>query len=734
MSAAPALASWNAGEFSPLLASRIDYSKYATGASVLENFIPTVQGPLIKRGGTRFVAEVKASSKQTWLTTFEYNVSNAYVLEFGDAYIRFFTQHAQLVDSSVPVEVVSPYVQADLFNSDGTSRVRTAQSGDLLYITHGSHEPRVLTRTSATAFSLSAFRPDGGPFKDLNITATTVYASAATGTGITLTASSSIFQAGHVGSLFLLEAKDTNSIPAWEVGKTITAGDTRIVGSRVYEALTSGTTGSKTPVHTSGAFYDGDPGVQWQFLNAGFGWARITAYTSGTQVTADVVSRVPAGAVGGANATTRWAHAAWSSVEGWPTDVTFFRERLVFARGQQIWMSTAGGFSDFSARNPNGEIAADQAISITIASGSINEIQWLMSDQFLIAGTAGGEFIIGELTNGQPLGPGNIKAKLQSRFGSRAIVPVSAGASVLFVQRSGRKVRELVMNAGGDGYDSTDRTALANHIGKSGIVDMDYSQEPYSVAWATRADGRLVGFTWNAEQNVWAWHPHSIGAGFVESVAVIPSPDQSRNELWLIVRRTVNGQTKRYVEYMEAEWTEESAQSSAFYVDSGLSYSGSSVSALTGLGHLEGMTVSVLVDGSPHPSRVVSSGAITLQRSGAVVNVGLPYSAKMRTMRLEAGARNGTAQGKTKRITRVVYRFDKTASGQFGPNFTDTDEFNFRTASDLMDQPVPLFTGDVTVAWPGGYETDGYICYIDELPLPVTLCGVFPTVETQDGQ
>lgn len=730
MSAAPALASWNAGEFSPLLSSRIDYSKYPTGASVLENFIPTVQGPLIKRAGTRFVAEVKNSADRPWLTTFEYNVTNAYVLEFGDEYIRFFTQHGQLV-SGTPVEVVTPYTIADLYNADQTSRVRTAQSGDFLYITHGGHEPRVLTRTSATAFNLSEFRPDGGPFKDLNTTATTVYSSGATGS-VTLTASAGIFEAGHVDSLFLIEAQETNGIKAWEVGKTIVIGDLRIVGSRVYEALTAGTTGSRTPVHTSGAFYDGDPGVQWQFLHAGFGWVRITGYTSATQVSADVVSLVPA--VGSGEATTRWAHSAWSSVEGWPTDVTFFRERLVMARGQQIWMSTAGGFNDFSARNPNGEVAADQAIAITISSGNINSIQWLMSDQFLIAGTAGGEFIIGELTNGQPLGPGNIRAKLQSRFGSRAIVPVTAGASVLFVQRAGRKVRELVMNAGGDGYNSTDRTALAEHITKTGLVDMDYAQEPYSVAWGTRADGRLVGFTWNAEQNVWAWHPHSIGSGAVESVAVIPSPDQARNELWLIVRRTIDGQAKRYVEYMEAEWTDESAQSAAFYVDSGLSYSGLlPVASLTGLDHLEGMTVAVLVDGSPHPSRVVSGGSIDLQRQGAVVHVGLPYSAKMRTMRLEAGSRNGTAQGKTKRISKVVYRFDKTASGRFGPSFDETDEFNFRTRSDLMDQPVTLFTGDKEALWPGGYETDGYISFIDDLPLPVTLCGVFPTVETEDG-
>lgn len=731
--AAPALVSFSAGEFSPLMAGRINFDKYPAACETLENFLPTVQGPVIKRAGTRYVAPIKDSTKRAWLTTFEFNVTNAYVVEFGDLYVRFFTQHAQLV-SGTPVEVVTPYAQASLFDSNNICRIRTAQSGDLLYINHGDYEPRTLKRTTSTTFAIDTFRPIGGPFKDQNITPTTVYASAATGS-ITLNASAAIFLPGHVNALFLLESKDTNSIMAWEPGKAVLLNDLRRVGRRVYQALNAATTGTETPVHTEGAYFDGNAGVQWQFSDAGFGYVRIDSYVSPTQVNATVISPIPVNAVGSGNPTTRWAHGAWSTVEGWPTDVAFFRERLVFARGQTLWLSTAGGFDDFSARNANGEIVADQAITITIASGKINDIQWVLADKYLLAGTAGAEFSIGELSNGQPLGPGNIRAQLQSQFGTRPIVPVQAGASIMFVQRAGRKMREILYNYTADGYQSFDRSVLAEHITKTGVVDMDYAQEPYSIVWCTRADGRLAAFTWNSEQNVWAWHNHTIGGGAVESVAAIPSPDGSRNELWLIVNRTIGGVTKRYVEFMEAEWAEGVPQSSAFYVDSGLTYSGVSVNTVTGLGHLIGQTVKVLVDGSTHPDRVVSvAGSIALQRPGAVVQAGLPYAAKLKTMRIEAGAQNGTAQGKTKRFSKVTFRVLNSSSGQFGATFEQMDTITYRIPSDQMNQPVPLFTGDKLQSWPGGYETAGQIAFYDDLPLPLTLVAILPIVSTEDAR
>lgn len=734
--ASPAITAFNAGELSPALDGRTEFAKYGSGCRTLQNFIPTVQGPIEQRPGFRFVAEVKSSATRAWLARFEFNVDNAYVLEFGNLYVRFYALHGRLESPPLtPVEVVTPYTSASLFNADGTCKMRVAQSGDFLYLFHPDYEPRILKRTSPTTFTIETYRPTGGPFKDLNITTTTVYASAETGAGISLTASTGIFQPGHVGSLFLLEAKSTNSITAWEVGKAITVGMRRRVSNRVYEALNSATTGTATPVHTTGALFDGDGGVQWQFRDAGFGYARITSYTSSTLVNADVIQRLPADVVSSGNASTRWAHGAWSSVEGWPTNVAFFRERLVAARRNEVWMSVASDFTDFSDRGPNGDITADQAVALVVASGEINDIQWLMPTSDLLAGTAGGEFSIGELSNGDPIGPSNVRVRLQSRYGSRAMAPVQAGSAVIFVQRAGTKVREITYDFASDGYQSTDRTALSDHITRGGITDMEFAQEPYSVVWAVRADGKLLGFTWNAEQNVWAWHPHVLGGGrLVEAVTSIPSPDGRSNELWIISSGIVNGTMRRYVEYLEAGWQDDQPQSAAFYVDCGLSYNGAPATTISNLGHLEGETVKVLADGSPHPDRVVTGGQITLQRSASVVHAGLGMSAKVCPMRIEAGSANGTAQGKTKRMHRVIFRFRNTSSGKYGPAEDQLDEFTFRNASDPMDQPVPAFTGDKVVSWSGGYESDGLIWYVNELPLPSTLVAIYPQIQTQDAR
>ena len=232
----PALTNFNAGEFGPGLAARIDFQKYSNGCKTLDNYIGTVQGPAKQRAGERFVAEVKFSANRTWLTRFEYNVTNAYNLEIGDQYARFYTQRGRLESPpGTPVELVLPYLQADLFNTDLTCRLRMAQSGDFLYVAHGTYEPQTITRTSSTAFALAPFRPDGGPFKDTNDTATTVYASAETGVGIALTASAAIFLAGHVGALFRLENKNVNAIPAWEVGKAVLLADRELAAGRTRE-------------------------------------------------------------------------------------------------------------------------------------------------------------------------------------------------------------------------------------------------------------------------------------------------------------------------------------------------------------------------------------------------------------------------------------------------------------------------------------------------------------------
>ncbi len=768
--ASPIQTSFNAGEFSPAMEGRVDLDrKYPSACKQLIGFVPMIQGPARRRSGTRFVSEVKDSSDRTWLVRFEFAETDAYILEFGDQYIRFYTNHGQVLDSGSPYEVATPYTAADLLGNNGTLRLRTVQSGDVIYIVHPSHAPRKLSRFGATNWTLTEVEFRAGPFLDIDPDAsTTVYASAQTGS-VTITASASLFASSDVGSLFLLEEQDLSAIKPWASGQELSVGQgsngvnvsgiLRRSDGKTYKCVTSDyapaaspakviRTGGDRPVHTSGVAADGDgqplqpdnsdptvyrQGVDWEFQDPGYGWVKITAYTSATQVTATVISSLPLGVTTASNTTNRWAFGRWSETRGWPDNVVFYRERLTFSTGQILNFSVAGDFENFASKNDSGEVAADQAITIEISSDTVNDVQWLMPADGLLIGTAGGEFVCQELTMDEVFGPGNVKIVQQSTYGSRSVIPLQIGESVIFVQRAGRKLRELQYEFASNGYKSVDLSVFAEHITRSGINDIVYQQEPHSIIWCSLINGGLVAFTFNREQDVLGWHRHPIGGdGIVECMEVIPCPDGTQDDLWMIVRRTIDGSTKRYIEYLEQDFTDESDIEDAFFVDSGLTYDGSPATTISGLGHLEGEEVSILVDGATHPRATVASGSVTLQRAGSKVHIGLPFETLLQTLRLEAGAADGTAQGKTKRITKVVVRFLATVGAQAGVNPADLDEIQFRSPSVPMNQAIPPFTGDKLVEWSGGYDFDGYMYISQPQPLPMTIVALMPQVITQD--
>lgn len=828
--ASPLFSNFNSGELSPLLFGRADFEKYPNGASRMLNFIPTTQGPNVRRAGTMFGGQTKNNSK-VLLVPFEYSVTQAYVLEFGNLYVRFWTfdpitkVRGLLMNGGVPVEVVTPYAQSDLFNADGTPALAFAQSGDFMYLAHRRHRPRLLKRVTATSFEIEVFQPKGGPFEDLITDDATLTYSATEGDTV-IKSDRPIFLPEHVGSLLQIERDSANSIPPWEVDKDVSAGDLRRSDGSVYTALNGGKTGSNRPVHKEGSMSDGT--VTWEYTDSGIGYLLITEYVSETEVKGEVQDALPAehglrvvgitwtggnnfrvttskphglsngdivriggvkdtmrykaGAInryvnnyvngeftvasvdstsfvvtktgyvvasysysqGGAISTSsgtmdiktsRYAFGAWSEASGYPSAVAFFRERLWFARDQRVWGSVSADFSDFSAKQ-YGEITDDMAISVMLTSGRINDVQWMAGDKDLVIGTSGAEFGLGELSNGDPLGPSNRRLSLMSQFGSRAIIPIKNNESLFFVTRSGLKARETYYDFGSDGYKSTDLTVLSEHITRSGLVAAAFQADPDMVVWCIRADGTLVGFTWNNEQQVRGWHPHDVG-GQVQSIATIPAAEGDRSELWMCVKRNIDGQDRYYVEYMARPFRDGDDVRKQIYSDSALVYDGPATKRINGLEHLIGKEVSVLSDGAPHPNVTVDEeGGIELQRAASVVVAGLPYKSFWRSMPIEAGARDGTAQGKTKRIHKVVYRFYNTGSATAwsGSDDCEKEQVVFRAAGDAMSKPVPLYTGDKIISWAGGYDSTGYIALEVNQPVACTLIAVMPQVHTYDAR
>jgi hypothetical protein len=731
--ASPIITSFNGGELSPLLAGRVEVAKYAIGCKTMEGFIPVTQGPAVARPGFRLVEEVKNSASRTWLVRFEFSEDDASIIEVGDRYMRFYANRGQIITGpSTPYEIVTPYLAADLTNADGTFALRCTGTGDEVFIVHPKYPPQLLSRFGATNWTIAPVVCSPPPFATQNSTATTVYASASTGVGVALVASAAVWTAADIGNYFYLGERTVVDVKQWEAAKAITAGMVRRSNGLNYVALNAATTGSIKPTHVSGAVYDGDSGVQWQFQDPGYGWIKITAVTDSTHATGDVVSAIPGGAVGVAQASTRWAHQAWNATDGYPTVVTFFRERLVFARDATLWFSVSGDFQNFTYQI-DGAVTADSGFDRTISSDLANAIRWLSPGDVLLVGTLGDEWAIVESNSQAAFGPTNCKTARQSAYGSCLVAPERVADDTIFIQKSGRKARAMKFDFAQNGYASPDVTVFAPHVTRSKIIDMAYMQEPWNVLWACRGDGQLVGLTYNREQDVIAWHRHPLPGGAVECLECIPAPGGERDDLWTIVRYTINGVTRRFVAYLADEDNEEMDPSDWVYSDMALTYRGAATTAISGLNHLEGQLVWVLVDGTRHPDRTVTAGAITLQTAGSVVTVGLPSPATLQPMPLEGGTQGGTSQGKKKRAHEVQFRVDRSY-GRAGPSAAQAQELKLRTPAVPMGEGPPPTTGDCPLTWPGGYDPTMPIMVFKDRAMPLTVCAILPQFEASEGK
>ena len=419
-----------------------------------------------------------------------------------------------------------------------------------------------------------------------------------------------------------------------------------------------------------------------------------------------------------------------------PSVVSFFEQRLVFGNTnnnpQTLFFSKNGDYDNFTVGTND-----DDALIYTIASNQVNAIRYLSATRVLTVGTSGGEYVLTS-TNDGPVTPTTTLIRKYSNYGTSQIEPVQVADVTLFVQRGSRKIREFkfVGDVNTGGYQAPDMTILAEHVTKGGITQMAYQQEPDSVVWCIRADGTLLGMTYRREEEVVAWHKHVLGGAFgsgqavVESIATLPT-DTGEDALFMIVKRTIDSVTKRYVEKLKP-FDFGSVSTAAHFVDSGLSYSGSSTTTLSGLYHLRGQTVDVLANGSSHPTATVSSGGITLNFGATTAAVGYSFTSAMKTLRIEAGSADGTSQGKPKRIHGITLRLFETVGIEVGNSPTDVDRIPFRDSSMAMDAAVPLFTGDKDIEFRGGFDEDDRIYIQQSQALPMTILAFYPRLNTFD--
>ena len=670
-----------------------------------------------------------------------------------------FTTYTSGGTASKIVEVTTTYTTAQL------PEIKFTQSADVMYLTHSSHPVRKISRTSNTDWTITDVTFINGPYLDENATTTTLTPSARTGS-ITLTASADTFVSTDVGRLVKIYngyVKITSFTSATSVDATVQTDELGV--AEILPSYASNTI----------SFVEGDPSATGsshndfirdsdkQFVVEGF-TEGMTITASGAsngannrdyeivKVTSDEITLVPVDdvvnesasntitLVGKLNATDEFSLGAFSETTGFPRACAFYEQRLVFAgttsQPQALFFSVAGDFENMTESDSD-----SSAMNYTIGSNQVNRILYLASARSMVVGTTGGEFVVRASGTDEPITPTNIQIKQQATYGSADVQPVQAGSYTLFVQRAKRKLRELGYVYDTDAYQAVDLTILADHVSENGLVELAYQQEPFSLVWAATGDGRLIGMTYRREEQVVAWHQHKLGGsftsggttynhGFVENLAVIPG-ELNQDNLYMVVKRTINGATRRYVEILSAIDFGTDIQD-AIFVDSSLTYSGSSTSSLSGLDHLEGQTVSVLEEGAAHPDKTVSSGSISTDRATTKAQVGLGYTSTLKTVRLEAGSASGTAQGKIKKIHSVIIRFFRTVGCSVGTSIDNTDTIPFRDSSDPTDTAVPLFTGDKTIEAQPSWDTEGSIVVKQTQPLPMTIVGIYPRVVVQD--
>lgn len=776
------------GELSPSLRGRTDLPEYRNGAETIENFITLKQGGALFRSGTSYVADVKDSAVFTRLVSFIFSVTQTYILEFGDLYIRFYRDSGQLKQVSgdpsegTITEVVSPYTTAQL------RALKFTQSADILYITHPDHEPRELRRTAGndtdpTTWTLATFDMQDGPYLKINTTSTTFKASALTGS-VTITASSKTgvnggdgFKTSDIGRLIRMTSEDS---------------------------------------------------LRW-------GWLEITAFTSTTVVTATVKNTLGLNGIPN-ETTTDWRLGAWGGTRNWPWTANFHQQRLWFGgtddQPQRLDGSRVGDFNQFGPTKNDEVIARDSdGLTFIISDNQVNAIRWLASAaQGILVLTEGGPFL-GRSSGGQfdPITPTNFGITAQTNYGAHETVrPYRAGEAILMPLTAGRKIRELVFRRDDDQIVGPDMTALANHITAGGLLDSAFQEEPGGILWLVRNDGVLLGLTYEREAGVIGWHRHILGGTLdgsdhpeVESIAGIREGDD--DQLWMTIKRTVNGSTKRFVEFMKPQFKVDTNKELAFMVDAGLTLddrktitdvqtrnpvvitstahgfsngdrvrlrairgvktvpagsgldrietklndntytvankaadsfelrdadgnnidgsgfttyiSGGSaaleVSTISNLDHLEGETVAVFGDGGEQAQRVVANGSITLENNASLAAVGLAYTGTIKTMPLIPTETDFDPRAGLQRIQQVLLVLDQTLGGKAGVDGS-LDELVYREVDDPMDESVPLFSGIQELGFDASTTREATVTIQQTSPQPMNVLAVVVRMTIDD--
>ena len=601
-------------------------------------------------------------------------------IDYGELTIGIDEVAADIAKQGTPVEISTPYDKANLF------RLKYGQNADVLTICHNDYVTKELSRYNHYDWTLDDListplidPPTGltaawtGDKKKNTTTYTYVVTAVKDETYEESERSQEVSETGHLESYWTTDEQMTIS---WEA----------VEGAAEYNIYRS--------------------------VNGIFGYIGTSTTTSfvDDKIEPDLTSTAP---------------IARDPFEdgNYPACVNYFQQRKLFGclknAPQTMVTSQTGTDNNFNISRP---LNASDSITIRLSEREVNEIRHLVGLNDLIVLTSGAEWKL-QGSDGTFSAASPPLCVPQSYYGCSHVQPCVSGNMVLFVQAGGSVVRDLGYEYVSDSYNGDELTIFASHLFENKqVVDMAYSKEPYRILWCVMSDGTVNALTYNKKQEVAGWHKHTTDGQF-ESVAVVR--EGFEDVAYFVVKRTINGQTKRFIERMHSRLIDNAED--GFFVDCGLKGEFTTAKThISGLSHLEGKDVVVLADGGVY-ERTVKNGAIDLEAAAYKVVVGLPYTFELETLNIEGE----NTHGLKKIITAANIKVENSREDFFVVGDDGEEVQQPRSYASIMDAGY-LFSGDITVYPNADYKEDASISIKQPYPLPLTVTSISAVVTIED--
>lgn len=695
MSSRIAFRNFTGGEVTPTISARYDLQKFGSFLQCCENFLPNLHGDVERRPGTRYVAELGGPAV---LVPFRFNTerTNNYALLFQEGVIRVAHE-----DGLIPgVSMASDYALDDVY------ALSVAQVGDLVYLAHKKYPLRKVIRSGAApdyAWSMVDVRLNqslsapakpavsfvrDNPDDDAPLNYTLNYMVTAV-------------DADGVESLPSPAGSAVGKYPTdWVVGNHVDLSWPAVAGAKEYN------------IYRESAGYYGFIGVA---TGLSFQDQNFEADTSMTPK-------------------EDWDPFANGNN---PATVAFHQQRMVLGGTRDnpasFFMSRTGDYENFRKSRP---LQDDDPVEYMLASGSIDEIKWVIGFGELLIGTSGAEYEAS--SGGASITPNDVQINVASYWGSAGLAPLIIGNSVLHCQRSGSHVRDLHYSWEKDGYAGNDLSLLAPQLVETHkIRQWAFQQSPGSTVWAVRDDGILLGLTYMQEQNVFAWSRH-VTDGKVLSVVVLSGDEE--DVVLMVVEREIAGVRKYFLERLARRFRDDDSPEEAFFVDCGITAThAEAVEEIAGLDHLEGAEVAALADGSPEEGHVVKDGKIRLRYPAKVAHVGLNFRSVLAPLPVETDTQSGSTLGKRRAYGKCVLRLHRSVGGKYAASYVgdlfDASAWRDRHFYDLPFVPVRFgeavrpFSGDLELSLPSGQDNDTMIWIMQDRPMPFRLVAIAADVD-----